>query len=96
MKPEARRTYRGFSTFFLVTGILFLGLAVLRFTAFPGFLRGDPTWVAGLLIVIGGMLRWTVRDRGDDEREDPPRLEDGGGASGDTPEDAGEAGGREP
>lgn len=79
MKEDARRTYRGFSTFFVVTGLVFLGLSLLQLTSLSIGLRGDPLWVALLLIVIGGSLRWTVRRR---RGEDGSGEDEGGEADG--------------
>ncbi|MDZ7800025.1 MAG: hypothetical protein U5K81_04420 [Trueperaceae bacterium] len=79
MKDEARRTYRGFSTFFLATGAVFLGLSMLRFTPISSGLRGDPLWVALLLIGIGGLLRWTVRRRPHEDAEPEATPDDANG-----------------
>lgn len=84
MNEDARRVYRRFSTFFLVTGLVFVALGVLRAGLLPDVLRGNPLPVAALLLLIGGSLRWTVRRRPDDGTE--PRA-----APGDDAEDAGDA-----
>lgn len=69
MNEDARRAYRRFATFFLVTGTVFVALGVLRASLLPDVLRGDPLPVALLLLAIGGGLRWTVRRRADDGAE---------------------------
>lgn len=79
MKEEARRTYRGFSTFFVVTGLVFLALSMLRFTPIASGLRGDPLWVALLLIGIGALLRWTVRRRPDEDAGSEATRDDADG-----------------
>lgn len=66
MNDESRRAYRGFATFFLVVGSVFLALGVARAFAWPDLLDGDPVPVALLLLAIGAALRWTV---GDEERD---------------------------
>lgn len=66
MNEDARRVYRRFSTFFLITGLVFVVLGVLRASLAPDVLRGNPLPVAALLLLIGGSLRWTVRRRDDD------------------------------
>lgn len=66
MDPSARRVYRAFGTFFLVVGAVFLGLGLVRVLALPDVLRGDPLPVAALLLVVGGALRWTARERDED------------------------------
>lgn len=79
MKDEARRTYRGFSTFFVATGSVFLGLSLLRFTPISSGLRGDPLWVALLLIGIGALLRWTVRKRSHEDGGPEATADDANG-----------------
>lgn len=66
MDDSARRAYRGFAAFFLITGGVFLALGLLRAWAFPDLLDGNPVPVALLLLAIGGGLLWTVRERGDE------------------------------
>lgn len=85
MNEDARRAYRRFATFFLVTGLVFVALGVLRASLLPDVLRGNPLPVALLLLAIGGGLRWTVRRRADDGAE--PWV-----AAGDDAEDASDAG----
>lgn len=84
MNEDARRAYRRFATFFLVTGAVFVALGVLRASLLPDVLRGNPLPVALLLLAIGGGLRWTVRRRADDGGE--PRA-----VAGDDPEDESDA-----
>lgn len=69
MNEDARRVYGGFASIFLVTGLVFVVLGVLRATLLPDVLRGNPLPVALLLLAIGGGLRWTVRRRADEDPE---------------------------
>jgi hypothetical protein len=75
MSEGARRTYRRFATFFMVTGGVFLGLAVLRASVAPDVLRGNPVPVALLLLAIGGALRWTVWQAPHEDEPDPTQAE---------------------
>ena len=65
MDDRARRTYRGFGTFFLGIGGVFLALGLLRMFVLPDVLRGDPLPVALLLLALGAALHWTARERDD-------------------------------
>lgn len=98
MNDDARRAYRRFATFFLVTGLVFVALGVLRASLLPDVLRGDPLPVALLLLAIGGGLRWTVRRRAGDDAEPLERaLDDAGDArDGEDGSDAEATPGRRP
>ena len=76
MDDAARRTYRGFGTFFLIVGGVFLGLGLLRAFVLPDVLDGNPLPVALVLVAIGFALHWTVRDRGEDATKDGALVED--------------------
>ena len=89
MTPKAKRTYRGFATFFLIGGGVFVVLGALHAAFALDVVQGNPVPMALGLMTIGGLLRWTARDRPDD-----PEDEDGeGGTEGaadapsDTPDD---------
>lgn len=86
MSDEARRVYQRFGDFFLIVGGVFMVLGVVRLTLIPDLLRGNPTPVALLLLAIGGGLRWTVRERDD---EDHPAEADGEEARAGTGQDRG-------
>jgi hypothetical protein len=71
VNEDARRVYRRFSTFFLVTGLVFVVLGVLRASLAPDVLRGNPLPVALLLLAIGAGLRRTVRRAGPSPEDGP-------------------------
>ncbi len=77
MTPKAKRTYRGFAAFFLIGGAVFVVLGIARAAFALDLVQGDPIPVALALMTIGGLLRWTARDRPDD----PEDEEDGAGGS---------------
>ena len=70
MDERTRAVYRAIAFAFLAVGagVLLVG-ALERILAFE-FFRGDPSWVGLFIAGIGGLLWWTVRDRGSD-RDDP-------------------------
>lgn len=63
MDDATQRTYRRLADLFLIVGGAFLLAGVLRWAWFPELLNGNPAPVAALVLLIGGALRWTVRDR---------------------------------
>ncbi|MEX2501602.1 MAG: hypothetical protein WD336_04440 [Trueperaceae bacterium] len=70
MTPKAKRTYRGFATFFLIAGGVFVTLGIGRAAFTADVVQGNPIPVALGLMAIGGALRWTSRDRPDDPEDD--------------------------
>jgi hypothetical protein len=89
MSEGARRTYRRFATFFLVTGAVFLGLGVVRLAVAPDLLRGNPVPVALLLLAIGGALRWTVGQAPHEDEPDPTQAEEHDAVEGPEPTSVG-------
>lgn len=89
MTPSAKRTYRGFATFFLIGGGVFVVLGALHAAFALDVVQGNPAPVALGLMAIGGLLRWTARDRPDDpdEEEGESGAEGVDAASSGTPDD---------
>lgn len=79
-EDRSRRVYRGFAAFFLIVGGVFFALGLLRAWARPDLMDGDPLPVALLLLLIGGGLLWTARERGEtgDGNRDADRDGDDG------------------
>lgn len=75
MKDEARRAYRLLAQLFLLVGVVFAGLALVQRVGKVRIFQGDPLGVALLVLVIGGLLWWTVRTA-------PPPEQDGEGPDG--------------
>lgn len=61
MKDEARRAYRMLARLFLAVGAVFVVLALLERSGVVDVFHGDPLGVAVLVLIIGGLLEWTVR-----------------------------------
>lgn len=60
MSDGARRGYLRLAGLFLVVGGAFTALALLQRLGIVDLFQGDPLGVALVVLVIGGLLRWTA------------------------------------
>jgi len=63
MDEDSRRTYRRIALAFMGIGLSFLFVALLGIVFQFEFFNASPVRVAFLVLGIGGLLWWTVRDR---------------------------------
>ncbi len=63
MDEDSRRTYRRIALVFIGIGLAFLFVALLGIVFQFDFFNASPVRVAFLVLGIGILLWWTVRDR---------------------------------
>ncbi len=87
MKDEARRAYGMLARLFLGVGAVFVVLALLERSGVVDVFHGDPLGVAVLVLIIGGLLEWTVRTAPPPPDEGAPDEGAPDGSGPDTPDD---------